>query len=137
MGTNRKTKRICAIKTIPKKKVYHPDRIAKEVEVMRILEHPHILKLYEAFEDDKCIYIVMELCEGGELLDKIVGLKGGGLSEKAVAKVMRQVAEAVYYMHQQLICHRDLKPENFLLVQDVADVADAHIKIIDFGFSTS
>lgn len=134
--THRKTKMLRAIKTIPKKKVYHEDRIANEVEVMRILEHPHIVKLYEAFEDDKCIYIAMELCNGGELLDKVMILKGGGLSEKAAATVMQQVTSAVYYMHQQLVCHRDLKPENFLLTYEVEDVANAHIKVIDFGFST-
>lgn len=133
--THRKTKEQRAIKTIAKKKVYHPDRLADEVEVMRMLEHPNILKLYESFEDDKYIYIVMELCYGGELLEKVVGLTGG-LSEIVVAKVMKQVVSAVYYMHQQLICHRDLKPENFLLTKEVEDVADAHIKVIDFGFAT-
>jgi len=78
----------------------------------------------------------MELCNGGELLEKLLSLKGGGLSEVVVAKVMRQIVSAVYYMHQQHICHRDLKPENFLLMEEVEDLADAHIKIIDFGFST-
>jgi len=134
--THRKTKELRAIKTIPKKKVYQQDRLANEVEIMRVLEHPHILKLYETFEDEYNIYIVMELCNGGELLDKVMDLKGGGLSENAVAAVMRQVLGAVYYMHQQHICHRDLKPENFLLVNQVEDVAKAHVKVIDFGFST-
>jgi calcium-dependent protein kinase len=133
--THRKSKKLHAIKTISKKKVYHPDRLSFEVEVMRVLEHPHILKLHEAFEDDKYIYIIMELCMGGELLEKVMG-KSGGLSEKAVAIVMRQVVSATHYMHQQHICHRDLKPENFLLVEDVEDVCDAHVKVIDFGFST-
>jgi len=134
--THRQTNKLRAIKSIPKKKVYHPDRLAHEVEVMRMLEHPHILKLYETFEDDKYIYIIMELCRGGELLEKLTSLRGGGLSEGAVASVMRQVVGAVHYMHQQHVCHRDLKPENFLLMQEVPDVAEAHVKVIDFGFAT-
>lgn len=134
--THRKTQQVQAMKTIAKKKVYNPDRMAQEVEIMRILEHPHILKMYETFEDEKYIYIVMELCKGGELLDKLLDLTSGGFSEKAVAKVMRQVVSAVNYMHQQNVAHRDLKPENFLLAEEVDDIADAHIKVIDFGFST-
>jgi len=134
--THRKTKTLFAMKTIAKKKVYNPARLAQEVEIMRVLEHPNIVKLHETFEDDKYIYIVMELCTGGELLDRLLSLGKGGFSERAVARIMRQVVGAVYYMHQQQICHRDLKPENFLLVTDVADVADAHVKVIDFGFST-
>lgn len=133
---HRKTKHMYAMKTIAKKKVYNPERLAQEVEIMRVLEHPNIVKLHETFEDDKYIYIVMELCTGGELLDRLLSLGSGGFSERAVAKIMRQVVGAVYYMHQQHICHRDLKPENFLLVAEVADIADAHVKVIDFGFST-
>jgi calcium-dependent protein kinase len=78
----------------------------------------------------------MELCTGGELFDKIINLTKGGFSERVVAKLMKQIGGAVFYMHEQRIAHRDLKPENFLLVSEVQDMEDAVLKVIDFGFST-
>lgn len=130
-----KTKQVRAIKTIPKKKIYDKQRMAQEVEVMRLLEHPNILKMYEVFEDSRSLYIIMEMCSGGQLLDKLL-LKQTGFEEEAVATLMKQVVGAVNYMHQQRIAHRDLKPENILLMNETSDVANALVKLIDFGFST-
>jgi calcium-dependent protein kinase len=134
--TNRKTNEVRAVKSIPKKKVYNQSRLAQEVEIMRLLEHPSILRLYETYEDSKFMYIIMELCAGGELFEKIVAVDGGGFPELVVAKLMGQIAGAVFYMHEQRIAHRDLKPVNFLLMSKVEDMEDAVLKLIDFGFST-
>lgn len=61
-----------AIKIIPKSKVRNPDRFRREIEIMRNLDHPNIIKLFETFEDARNVYLVMELCEGGELFDRII-----------------------------------------------------------------
>jgi len=136
--THRRTRALYALKSMPKKKVYNPSRLGQEVEIMRILEHPNITKLHETFEDAKYIYIIMELCTGGELFERIMkeGQSFQGFSEAAVVKMMRQIAGAIYYMHLQRVAHRDLKPENFLLVREVENLEEAHLKVIDFGFST-
>jgi len=66
------SKIVRAIKKIPKKHVKHPERFTREIEIMKKLDHPNIIKLFETFEDSRCIYLVMELCEGGELFDRII-----------------------------------------------------------------
>ena len=98
---------------------------------MRNLDHPHIIKLYETFEDRKNIYLVMELCEGGDLFDKIVD--AGYFEEDTARAIFLQVAKAIHYCHIHNICHRDLKPENFLLLNKSKE---APLKVIDFGLST-
>eukprot|EP00932_Pfiesteria_piscicida_P003720 SRR837773.13627.p2 GENE.SRR837773.13627~~SRR837773.13627.p2 ORF type:complete len:469 (-),score=262.20 SRR837773.13627:29-1228(-) len=101
------------------------------------LDHPNIVKLYETFKDAKKIYLVMELCSGGELFDRIVeeSEKHGGaqaFSEKDVAKYMSQIMGAVQYLHARCYAHRDIKPENFLMQ---SKDANAEIKVIDFGLA--
>ena len=119
-----------AIKMINKFKLHSEEarnKIMNEVEILRKLDHPHIVKVYEFYEDEFNLYVVMELCRGGELLDNII--KNGCLSETDTAIYMEQILSAVYYMHSMNIVHRDLKLENMLL-----DNANSHrIKIVDFG----
>lgn len=102
-----------------------------EVGIMRTLDHPHIIKLYEVFQD-ACVYLIMELCTGGELFDRIVQEADKGFTESRAAEVMRQILLATKYLHTQGIVHRDLKPENFML-QDPSP--EALIKVIDFGLA--
>jgi calcium-dependent protein kinase len=97
------------------------------------MDHPSIIKLYETFEDHHNIYLVMELCQGGQLYDRITEL--GCFGELEAASVMQQVLRTVFYMHQQRICHRDLKPENFVF-QSVGPVRGNVLKLIDFGLSS-
>ena len=97
---------------------------------MRELDHPNIIKLFETFEDSKFVYLVMELCEGGELFDKII--EKGSFTESQARNYFRQMISAVNYIHSKRICHRDLKPENFLLL-DKSD--NSPLKMIDFGMS--
>eukprot|EP00746_Dinoflagellata_sp_MGD_P132960 gnl/MRDRNA2_/MRDRNA2_66641_c0_seq2.p1 gnl/MRDRNA2_/MRDRNA2_66641_c0~~gnl/MRDRNA2_/MRDRNA2_66641_c0_seq2.p1 ORF type:complete len:525 (-),score=97.86 gnl/MRDRNA2_/MRDRNA2_66641_c0_seq2:94-1668(-) len=122
-----------AIKSIPKKSLPDRARFDREVEVMRILDHPNIIKLFEVYEDAKFLYMVMELCSGGELFDCIIE-EPGGLSEKVAAKVAREVVRAVHYMHTANVAHRDLKPANILLV-DNSGLEKSALKVIDFGLS--
>ena len=114
------------IKAENDEKTYH--KVKKEIEVLRCLHHPSIIKIYEFFEDDKRIYIILEKCDGGELFDMITQNKF--LGENVAAIVSKQIFSAAAYMHSQGIVHRDLKPENILL-EETQDYLN--LKIIDFG----
>ena len=106
-----------------------------EIEALRQLQHPGIIRLYDVFikTEDK-IFIIMELMEGGELFDFVV--QKGTLTEDEAARIVRKVTSALVYMHSRNICHRDLKPENLLLKTKPTGPHDAvEVKIIDFGLS--
>eukprot|EP00746_Dinoflagellata_sp_MGD_P007591 gnl/MRDRNA2_/MRDRNA2_115046_c0_seq1.p1 gnl/MRDRNA2_/MRDRNA2_115046_c0~~gnl/MRDRNA2_/MRDRNA2_115046_c0_seq1.p1 ORF type:complete len:530 (+),score=113.82 gnl/MRDRNA2_/MRDRNA2_115046_c0_seq1:81-1670(+) len=133
-ATEMSTGFVRAVKSISKKSLKKDsNKFAEEVEIMRLMDHPNIIKLYETFEDAKFYYMVMELCEGGELFDKIIAADTG-FSEVLASKVVRQIARAVKYMHSLHIAHRDLKPENFLLSEQ-KHLSVATLKAIDFGIS--
>uniref|UniRef100_A0A673IJM8 non-specific serine/threonine protein kinase n=1 Tax=Sinocyclocheilus rhinocerous TaxID=307959 RepID=A0A673IJM8_9TELE len=99
----------------------------REVRIMKVLNHPNIVKLFEVIETDKSLYLVMEYASGGEVFDYLVA--HGRMKEKEARAKFRQIVSAVQYCHQKCIVHRDLKAENLLLD------ADMNIKIADFGFS--
>lgn len=88
------------------------------------------MKLYEYFEDDRNVYLITELCKGGELFDKII--EEEFFSEKVAARLFQQILQSLNYCHKENIAHRDLKPENFLFE---TKSADSDLKIIDFGLS--
>ena len=89
-----------------------------------------MLKLYECFEDDMNVYLITELCKGGELFDKII--EEECFSEKEAACIFKQILMSLNYCHSMGIAHRDLKPENFLF--ETHD-PNSDLKIIDFGLS--
>lgn len=76
------------------------------------MDHPNIIRFHESYIDYRYVHIVMELCEGGELFEKIVEMHKFG--ENMAAKIVRKILSSVEHLHEQGICHRDLKPENFL-----------------------
>lgn len=104
--------------------------LESEINILKELDHPNIVRFYETYIDYKYIHIVMQHCTGGELFDRIVKLEK--FSEKDAAELMKKIFSAVQHLHQHNICHRDLKPENFLFK---SNKEDAEIKIIDFGLS--
>ncbi|KAM3865214.1 serine/threonine-protein kinase MARK1 isoform 2-T2 [Diretmus argenteus] len=123
------TGREVAVKIIDKTQL-NPTSLQKlfrEVSVMKILNHPNIVKLFEVIETEKTLYLVMEFASGGEVFDYLVA--HGRMKEKEARAKFRQIVSAVQYCHQKRIVHRDLKAENLLLD------ADMNIKIADFGFS--
>ncbi|KAI5673649.1 hypothetical protein M9H77_14013 [Catharanthus roseus] len=123
-----------ACKSISKKKLRTAvdiEDVRREVEIMKHLpKHPNIVTLKDTFEDEDAVHIVMELCEGGELFDRIVAR--GHYTERAAAVVMRTIVEVVQVCHRHGVMHRDLKPENFLFANKKEAAA---LKAIDFGLS--
>ncbi|KAL8447748.1 hypothetical protein Emag_004209 [Eimeria magna] len=121
-----------AIKIIKKSSVSAPSSgaLLDEVAVLKQLDHPNIMKLYEFFDDKRNYYLVMEVYRGGELFDEIISRQK--FSEVDAAVIMKQVLSGVLYLHNHNIVHRDLKPENLLLE---SKAKDALIKIVDFGLS--
>ncbi|VDN03325.1 unnamed protein product [Thelazia callipaeda] len=102
-------------------------KLFREVKIMKQLDHPNIVKLYQVIETDNTLYLVMEYASGGEVFDYLVA--HGRMKEKEARAKFRQIVSAVQYLHQKNIIHRDLKAENLLLDSDM------NIKIADFGFS--
>ena len=135
---NKKTKDIRACKALSKSKIKDSDlqRYRREIEILMKTDHPNIIKLYEVFETNKYLYLIMEKCNGGELFDKIINNISIGqmYSEKTAAKIFSQIMSAVDYCHKNGICHRDLKPENILFLNK-GNEENNPIKIIDFGLS--
>eukprot|EP00752_Nemacystus_decipiens_P008887 g7932.t1 len=125
-----------AIKTIKKSKVSRIESLRREIEILRCVDHPCIIKLYDVYEDDRFIHLVTELCTGGELFDRIIQKtesEEGHYSEKDAKVVVASILSGIEYCHNEHnICHRDLKPENFLFKRPDSDT---EIKIIDFGLS--
>jgi len=131
-ATNKKTGERVAIKRM-KKKTMDQDLITsirREITNLKKVNHPHIMKLYGVFEDDEELCLVMELIVGQELFDKIV--ERGHYTEKDTSHIVRQVIDAIAYLHAQGIAHRDLKPENLL---SSGENENEIIKVADFGLS--
>lgn len=122
-----------AIKFLPKGAMKERmSTVRNEIEIMKLVDHPNIVKLYEVLEDDEHIYIVMEICKGGHLLSYVKA--SGRLSEVTAAICLQQVLYAIYYMHNHNIVHRDIKAENCLLVsRDVQ--SRSSVRLSDFGVS--
>ncbi|CAK7218606.1 serine/threonine-protein kinase gin4 [Sporothrix curviconia] len=104
-----------------------PLAIEREVAILKLIEHPNIVKLYDIWENRNEIYLILEYVENGDLFTYVS--QNGALTEEASVFVFRQMMSAVQYCHAYNICHRDLKPENILLK------ADGQIKIADFGMA--
>ncbi|KAJ5071427.1 serine/threonine-protein kinase brsk2-like protein [Anaeramoeba ignava] len=132
LGIHQETHKEYAIKIISKKQMRQKPEMLKKIEqeiaILKLLKHPHILKLYNVYETSNHLYLVMEYLEGGELFDYLV--KRGTLPEEEALFFFQQIIFGLAYCHNHLICHRDLKPENLLLD------TNNYIKIADFGMAS-
>ena len=130
LGINKKTQEKVAIKILKKKKITRKEdieRIEREINILKKLDHINVIKIYKINEDEEKYYIVMEFCENGELFHYIVERQR--LNEEEASFFFYQLINGLEYIHSENIVHRDLKPENLLLGKDYI------LKIIDFGLS--
>lgn len=160
LGTHRATAVSRAVKKVSKRRLRASEegppgaeveamreRVRREVEILRSLDHPHVLRIFESFEDEAQLYMVMELLEGGSLLQylqvqpSVVGPGTGGtstmearaLSEGEAAWLFQQMLSAVNHVHSNEVVHRDLKLEHFLFTKPPTRTFQDHLKLIDFG----
>lgn len=132
-------KQIRAMKIISKldknNKVKKKASYINEIEILKNIDHPNIIKIFEYFETDKKLYIICEYCKGGQLFDSL--MQANFLTESKIRYVMRQILSAVRFCHSRGIVHRDLKPENILIDRDITKNPNSfEVKLIDFGTST-
>ncbi|XP_075871297.1 serine/threonine-protein kinase SIK3 homolog isoform X1 [Nelusetta ayraudi] len=129
LATHIITKAKVAIKIVDKTQLDDENlkKIFREVQIMKLLKHPHIIRLYQVMETERMIYLVTEYASGGEIFDHLVA--HGRMAEKDARKKFKQIVAAVHFCHCRSIVHRDLKAENLLLDHNL------NIKIADFGFS--
>ena len=125
---------IYACKKMNKRQIKNKQRFKTEIDLLRATDHPNIIKLYDIYEDNIYIYLIMEECLGGEFFDRLAkkAKKLSMYTEKDAAKIFKQLLEAVNYLHAHGVCHRDLKPEN-ILFSTIEE--NSPIKLIDFGLS--
>mmetsp|Transcript_65315 Transcript_65315/g.121756 ORF Transcript_65315/g.121756 Transcript_65315/m.121756 type:complete len:743 (-) Transcript_65315:107-2335(-) len=104
-------------------------RVAREIHILKLIQHPHVIRLFEIIETPRQLYLIMEYCSGGELFDLIVA--SGRVQERDACAFFQQILAGVEQIHRKNVVHRDLKPENLLLDEN------RNIKIVDFGLSNT
>ena len=132
--THRKTGDKFACKMISMSRIssHYLRKLHLEIAIMKEVDHPNIVKLKEVFFGSRTVYLVMELCEGGELFDQITGAGKKGFAEPYCARLVHEMLSAIKYLHERGIVHRDIKLENYLFE---STAPDAPLKLIDFGLS--
>ncbi|CAE7825287.1 CPK2 [Symbiodinium sp. CCMP2592] len=122
-----------AVKIISKSDKNNPGLLKAEIEVMKMLDHPNVVTLFEIFEDSDTLSLVLELCSGGELEGYVE--KHGNLKESEAALATKHVMSAVRYLHGKGIIHRDIKAPNCLLLLPTGLDARQAVKLSDYGLS--
>ena len=135
---NKSTNKLYACKKLSKLNIKNLQKFQNEIEVLMKMDHPNIVKLYEVFESDNSLYLIMEECYGGELFDRILHRinTNNMYTEREACLLMKQIIGAMEYCHNNGIAHRDLKPENLLYLKEGSE-EDNPLKIADFGLSQS
>eukprot|EP01017_Pseudomicrothorax_dubius_P047951 TRINITY_DN8656_c0_g1_i2.p1 TRINITY_DN8656_c0_g1~~TRINITY_DN8656_c0_g1_i2.p1 ORF type:complete len:591 (+),score=108.99 TRINITY_DN8656_c0_g1_i2:148-1920(+) len=131
-GTHILTGEKVAVKILEKEKIVDVadfERVAREIHILKLIRHPHIIQLYEIYETPKVLFLIMEYVSKGELFDYIVA--NTRVNEKDACRFFQQIISGIEYIHKLQIVHRDLKPENLLLDWN------SNIKIVDFGLSNT
>ncbi|XP_060583686.1 serine/threonine-protein kinase BRSK2-like [Ruditapes philippinarum] len=130
LGVHCVTGKRVAIKIVNREKLSESVlmKVEREIAIMKLIEHPHVLGLFDVYENKKYLYLVLEHVSGGELFDYLV--KKGRLTPKEARRFFRQIISALDFCHSHNICHRDLKPENLLLDEK------NNIRVADFGMAS-
>ncbi|KAF6032455.1 hypothetical protein EB796_009269 [Bugula neritina] len=130
LGVHCITGKKVAVKIVNREKLSESvlTKVEREIAIMKLIEHPHVLGLYDVYENKKYLYLILEFVSGGELFDYLV--KKGRLTSKEARRFLRQIISALDFCHSHSICHRDLKPENLLLDDK------QNIKVADFGMAS-
>lgn len=131
LGIHIYTHEIVAIKILNKKRlieIINYDKIIKEIEIHKNINHNHICKFYDVYQNKNNIYMILEYVENGNLLTYIYN--NYNINENNARRILYQLINAIEYLHEIKIVHRDLKPENILLDNN------NNVKLIDFGLST-
>lgn len=133
LGVHKKTLKKVAIKIMKKTEMTSQDveLVKREIEILKLCQHPNIIRLLDIFENADYVYVIMENMRGGDLfyyLEK----RNFSIPESRACSIIHSLATALYYLHSYGIAHRDLKPENVLMVDETED---ADVKIVDFGLS--
>ncbi len=145
VGRRKRDGKVFAIKSVDKRKIVSNRMtlysLQREIEIMRLMDHPWITKLHEVYENEIYIHMVTEYLEGGELFDILQ--HHSKYSEKEVSRAIQCVLEALAYCHEHHVIHRDIKPENLLLMYFIDRIArgsdpkkDLSLKVADFGLAT-
>lgn len=129
MASHRKTRERYAVKKFSKMKV-ESAQFENAVAMIKTLDHPNVIRLFDVFEDNRSFHLVLEYCGGNNLFERI--LEDSHFTERQAAGIMRQLISGVAHMHSKKICHRDIKPESLMLKQKADDITSCTIKIIDF-----
>lgn len=128
--THKQSKELRVVKMISKASIpgalLDSSILIEEVNILKSLDHPNLIRIYEFFEDSDQFYIILEFCKGGDLFDRITDLKN--FNESQAAEIMSQLLSGINYLHSKGIVHRDIKPENILLENKESLI----LKIIDF-----
>lgn len=137
---NQARMRVCKIiSKVRAKEARTPEsKVREEFAVLKQLDHPHVLRIFEDFEDENNFYLVMEACRGGDLQEYVKSLEpmDAMTYERWVAKVMHHTLSAIAYCHSKGVIHKDLKPENVMLsTEKHTPVEQMHVVIVDFGLS--
>jgi calcium-dependent protein kinase len=129
---HKETKKFYACKRLSKRKIKNKESIIMEINLLKQLDHPNIVKLFEVYEDKVYLYLVMEELKGGELFDRILerAQNNNYYSEKEVAKLFKQILSGIAYCHSIGVVHRDIKPEN-IVFSDKSE--NSSVKLIDLG----
>lgn len=133
LGIHKKTGKKVAIKVMKKKAMTKQDveLQKREIEILKICQHPNICKLIDVFENQDYIYIVMEYLKGGDLFNYLES-RDFTITQERARQLSHEIGTAIYYLHNFGIAHRDLKPENILMT---TNDDEAHPKLVDFGLS--
>ena len=131
---HKRTKDAFACKVISMNRIssHYLRKLHVEIAIMKEVDHPNIVKLREVFFGSRTVYLVMDLCQGGELFEELTNSHKRGFDEPHAAKIMQDMISSVSYLHHHGIVHRDLKLENFLFEEKSLD---SDLKLIDFGLS--